>query len=1174
MWRLIMVVGAAWALTAAAPGNATAANTVIGFDDLADGTTVDTQYSALQGVQFDTTADLPVVRQVGALAQSPPNVANISVCSACEFFVPATDGHFSDAKTRQHLSVRVGEFGPGPDQAVLTLTAYDVAHNVVAQSPATTVTAGAGFHTLLSADSAQPNIYAFEISARPNLDDNKQIGIDDLTFDNPTSGATPDFALTVPSGVTVLDGSSASVPVSIDRVSGSSGNVSLSIAGLPPGVTASFVPNPAGGSVSTLTLTAAPDAGRGVSAATMTGTPADASVGPGAHSAQIAIDVEPNFSVGVSGSSDVDLTSCLVRIPIVVTRDLRFTDPVNLSVSGLPSGVSASFSPAMLTFPGGAAAQTSTLTMQAQQSGVAIPPSNVTVNATSPGHPSSSTTLTVHGTCPAAFDVQVQSVQATQGIQTTYLPQPVFSGFRGAFYYYDPFTSPLGDSVAHLEAGGKTIVRVFADARFAPPGGVPNVDAELYGTTADGAPLPGSPLLPDWGPRRLQQGPDVPTDAVVASPGGAYTFTLPDSWTHDLFITLRAVVNPPQPGTTAVSVRECATPACQANNSFELRDVHFNAAPEVGILPILFHINGRADPTDVGAVFDELLNLTPLHVDILPYQATIDASDIAAKYSDQSDQANYAVLDRVDNWDDDNCCFANGYTIGVNVSLARGVEHTHYDWGDAAFLKDAVVDSNRPLTSVPHEFFHILGLPHAGHCDPANADDSDWPPDQKGYIQGVGLDRHDGSGGATGPYRILDPSSAFQYYDLMSYCASEASAWVSLHNWDQLLPLASHASADPKPAAGVSTSVAAGLRVRAVLTPTGATVLDVDPRSAPAIPVSGSPYHLVVRDAGGRVLSDSLMQATESHVDPTGEVTFLEGAGASVGAARVEIVRAGLVLGSRVRGPHAPEVRVLSPRRGGTLGGRRPVVLHWVASSADHSPLITTVEYSSDDGRTWRAVFIGPNRDLVVLPSRYLAFSRRARVRIRVNDGFNETVTTSIRFTALGAPPVVRILSPSPGTRVMDDASLYLSGQAFDDASRPLTGTRLRWFAGSRLIGTGEQISPSGLPPGMQRIRLLARDARGRTASASLVIAVHGARPLFLLLHAPRHLSAHAPSLRLRVASSLPATLTAAGQRFAVGRKARAISVRVRPGGHTLRLNLRLTAYGQATLAKLTISRS
>jgi hypothetical protein len=161
----------------------------------------------------------------------------------------------------------------------------------------------------------------------------------------------------------------------------------------------------------------------------------------------------------------------------------------------------------------------------------------------------------------------------------------------------------------------------------------------------------------------------------------------------------------------------------------------------------------------------------------------------------------------------------------------------------------------------------------------------------------------------------------------------------------------------------------------------------------------------------------------------------------------------------------------------------------------------------------------------------------------------------------------VEILMPWSGTRQLNDAPLGLSGQAFDDSSRMLTGGRLRWMLGHRLLGTGGRITVSGLPAGRHRIFLVATDRFGRSGRASVVVVLRGSRPVFIVLSAPRSAKPKARSLRLKVASSLATTLVVRvpglrAQRFAVGRGTRRLTVRIRRGHATLQLKLSLGAGG------------
>jgi len=111
---------------------------------------------------------------------------------------------------------------------------------------------------------------------------------------------TPDFDIAVvPSSVNVTQGSSANATVTLTSLNGFNSGVSLSASGLPSGVTAGFVPNPAtppaGGSVnSTLTFTASPSAATGTVSVTITGIS-----GALNHSTSVNLTVNPSGGVAV-----------------------------------------------------------------------------------------------------------------------------------------------------------------------------------------------------------------------------------------------------------------------------------------------------------------------------------------------------------------------------------------------------------------------------------------------------------------------------------------------------------------------------------------------------------------------------------------------------------------------------------------------------------------------------------------------------------------------------------------------------------------------------------------------------------------------------------------------------------------------------------------------------------
>lgn len=151
------------------------------------------------------------------------------------------------------------------------------------------------------------------------------------------NGAT--FSLSPYDAVTMGQGSSQATSIYINRLNGFSGPVSLSASNLPSGVTASFSPNPSSSSGSTLTLSASNTATTGSSTVTVTGT-------SGAITTTATFNLSvftPTFSI--SNPTAVDMgksTSTNVYIPINYLYG--FTGKINLSISGLPAGVTGTWS--------------------------------------------------------------------------------------------------------------------------------------------------------------------------------------------------------------------------------------------------------------------------------------------------------------------------------------------------------------------------------------------------------------------------------------------------------------------------------------------------------------------------------------------------------------------------------------------------------------------------------------------------------------------------------------------------------------------------------------------------------------------------------------------------------------------------------------------------------------
>ena len=150
------------------------------------------------------------------------------------------------------------------------------------------------------------------------------------------------FTVSAP-GTTVEQGTTATDSVTVSAINGFTGTVSLSVSGLPSGVTATFSPATVTGSAgTTLSFVATNTATVGAATVTITATSGTLT---STTTLTLNVTAEPNFTIAASPAavSVPAATSGSASISIGYVGGL--TGSVSLSASNLPSGVSANFSP-------------------------------------------------------------------------------------------------------------------------------------------------------------------------------------------------------------------------------------------------------------------------------------------------------------------------------------------------------------------------------------------------------------------------------------------------------------------------------------------------------------------------------------------------------------------------------------------------------------------------------------------------------------------------------------------------------------------------------------------------------------------------------------------------------------------------------------------------------------
>ena len=156
-------------------------------------------------------------------------------------------------------------------------------------------------------------------------------------------------------------GANASYTVTLAAFNGYNAPVNLTVSGVPTGAIPTFSPNlatfTAGVSTSTITVTNLPTQ-PGTYTLTITGTGTDA--GATTHSTTVTLVVPPpDFSITASPpTQSVHRGGAPAVYTVTLTSLYEYNSLVNLTVSGLPAGATATFSPSSVTPTAGGATST------------------------------------------------------------------------------------------------------------------------------------------------------------------------------------------------------------------------------------------------------------------------------------------------------------------------------------------------------------------------------------------------------------------------------------------------------------------------------------------------------------------------------------------------------------------------------------------------------------------------------------------------------------------------------------------------------------------------------------------------------------------------------------------------------------------------------------------------
>ncbi|MGV3707569.1 MAG: beta strand repeat-containing protein [Gemmatimonas sp.] len=234
-------------------------------------------------------------------------------------------------------------------------------------------------------------------------------GVDTKTQTFTLTVSVPSITLTAgATTVSVPQGQTGTVALTLERLGGFAGAVSVAAEGLPANVSAAFTPQnfAAGVTASTLTFTV----GSGAATATTPITIRATGTGVAEKTVTVQLTVTsaatPDFSLTASPAAVNVAQGANVTSTITLARTGGFTGNVTFTTSALPTGVTAAFNPNPAT------ANTTVLTFTAA-AGATPGTYNITVTGSATGQTARTVTVALTVNAPAGITMQLTPTAAT-----------------------------------------------------------------------------------------------------------------------------------------------------------------------------------------------------------------------------------------------------------------------------------------------------------------------------------------------------------------------------------------------------------------------------------------------------------------------------------------------------------------------------------------------------------------------------------------------------------------------------------------------------------------------------------------------------------------------------------------------------------------------------------------
>jgi uncharacterized repeat protein (TIGR01451 family) len=334
--------------------------------------------------------------------------------------------------------------------------------------------------------------------------------------------------------------------------------------------------------------------------------------------------------------------------------------------------------------------------------------------------------------------------------------------------------------------------------------------------------------------------------------------------------------------------------------------------------------------------------------------------------------------------------------------------------------------------------------------------------------------------------------------DMMTYCSY---IWISdytfekIHNY--ITVQAQQAQAEPLDMRAEGERLLVIGRVNPLSDTAQLTTVARVTETWPLTPAGSGPYSLRLLGAGNALLAQHPFSPTVEALGCGGEGPAATPQGRIyltvpwvAGTQRIAIFHGATELTGRNVSPNAPVVTVTYPN-GGEVLGSAPFTVTWTANDADSDALTYLVQYSPDNGQTWRTAPQRITETHTLADPAHWAGSNQARIRVVASDGVNlgRDVSNAV-FRVGNRRPAAQILSPSDGSSHVQGA-LVLRGVGRDLEDGALNGAALAWVSDrDGALGSGAARTVFTPTAGLHRITLTASDSGGLTGTAAITVEI------------------------------------------------------------------------------------